>query len=298
MGQSRPDPYGDYNEYGADEDYYPDNGGSGRAGADDDGGYGGGDYYDGGGAGSGIDPNSNDNLYHDYAARQQEKIMGNEVAPGGGGPGWMKLLGTGAAGWWAGGKYHSYRVLRKAKRKFQREQKQLYSQYYNDVYKLTEQVQELTYLIGQYQDTLKQTEAQHELEALQRDYDEFKQPDLDGDDRISRAEFNMYVKNYLSHYPGLTEADYPKFEDFDHDHDGYVSFQEYAQQMALQAQKAEKEAALQQSTGGNTAANAKTSQKAKALNDLYGASTPQQKQPKKNDLKQTGSFDDIYKQYL
>jgi hypothetical protein len=27
----------------------------------------------------------------------------------------------------------------------------------------------------------------------------------------------MYVRDYLSNYPGLQEKDYPKFEDFDHD---------------------------------------------------------------------------------
>jgi hypothetical protein len=42
---------------------------------------------------------------------------------------------------------------------------------------------------------------------------------------------------------------------------GFVSFQEYAQQMALQAQKAETEAMY-----GNT----KDANKAQALNDLYG----------------------------
>merc|ERR1712232_355485 len=170
---------------------------------------------------------------------QQEKVAGH--GGGGGGLGLFRLLVTGALGWFAGAKFHCSRVLRKAKAKFQKEQKQLYSQYYNDVYKLTEQNQELQYMVEQYQEALKKTEAKHELEALQRDYDEFKQPDIDGDDRISRAEFNMYVKNYLSHYPGLSEADYPKFEDFDHDGDGYVSFTEYAQQMALQAQQAELE---------------------------------------------------------
>ncbi|KAL7580441.1 hypothetical protein ACA910_004461 [Epithemia clementina (nom. ined.)] len=286
MGQSRGDPYGDYNEYGPpDDDYYPDDNNNNNNGVGD--GEYGGDYYgDQGGTGD-------DTLYRDYAARQQEKMMGNgDVAAGGGGPGWIKLFCTGAAGWWAGGKYHSRNVLHKAKRKFQREQKQLYSQYYNDVYKLTEQVQELTYLVEQYQDALKKTEAQHEYEALQRDYDEFKQPDVDGDDRISRAEFNMYVKNYLSHYPGLTEADYPKFEDFDHDKDGYVSFQEYAQQMALQAQQAEKDA-LKTGTG-------KSSQKAKALNELYGSTTASDPKKKNTAAKQqaTGSFEDIYKQYL
>lgn len=150
-----------------------------------------------------------------------------------------KFLVGSALSWFVGGKFHSGRTAKKLKAKHLKEQKQLYTQYYNDVYKLSETNQELLSYVEQLQDTLKQTEAKHELEAIQRDYDEFKQPDIDGDDRISRAEFNMYVKNYLSNYPGLSEADYPKFEDFDHDGDGYVSFKEYAQQMALQAQQAE-----------------------------------------------------------
>jgi len=127
-----------------------------------------------------------------------------------------KAMVYSAIAWFAGGKIHSSRALKKLKTKFQKEQKALYSQYYNDVYKLTEQNNELTYYVEQLQTALKDTEQKAELEALQRDYEEFKQPDIDGDDRISRAEFNMYVKNYLSNYPGLQEKDYPKFEDFDH----------------------------------------------------------------------------------
>ena len=193
------------------------------------------------------------------------------------------LVGAGAS-WILGAKFHSGRAVKKIKTKFQKEQKELYSQYYNDVYKLTETNQELQQTVQALQATLKDLTEKHELEAVQRDYDEFKQPDIDGDDRISRAEFNMYVKNYLSNYPGLQEKDYPRFEDFDHDGafaddcfmslcyillslsysrhprvllahifllvnlsfststgDGYVSFQEYSQQMALQAQKAEME---------------------------------------------------------
>lgn len=177
-----------------------------------------------------------------------------------------------ALAWMAGGKIHSSRALKKLKNKFQKEQKALYSQYYNDVYKLTEQNNELTYYVEQLQNTLKDTEQKHELEALQRDYEEFKQPDIDGDDRISRAEFNMYVKNYLANYPGLQEKDYPKFEDFDHDGDGYVSFQEYAQQMALQVQQAELEQHQAQQSGGAGRAEA---QRAEALQGLYGQSTGQ-----------------------
>lgn len=195
-----------------------------------------------------------DNLYQAYAERQEQKVAG-----GGGGIGLGKLVVCSALSWAAGAKFHSGRVTKQLKSRFQKEQKQLYTQYYNDVYKLSEQNQELTNYIEQLTDTLKQTEAKHELEALQRDYEEFKQPDIDGDERISRAEFNMYVKNYLSNYPGLTEKDYPKFEDFDHDGDGYVSFHEYSQQMALQAQQAEAEQLHGQGSGA----------KAEALQGLY-----------------------------
>ena len=193
-----------------------------------------------------------------------------------------KLIVGSALSWFLGGKIHSGRTTKKLKTKFQKEQKALYSQYYNDVYKLTEQNQEFAFMIEQLQETLKQTEQKAELEALQRDYEEFKQPDIDGDDRISRAEFNMYVKNYLSNYPGLQEKDYPKFEDFDHDNDGYVSFQEYAQQMALQVQQAEMEQYKAQQSGGSGSKEAK---KAQALQGLYGDST------------KTDNFRDVYGQY-
>jgi len=186
-----------------------------------------------------------------------------------------RLIMASGVSWFLGAKFHSGRTSKKLKTKFQKEQKQLYSQYYNDVYKLTEQNTELQMQVQKLQDMLKKTEQKHEMEALQRDYDEFKQPDIDGDDRISRAEFNMYVKNYLSNYPGLSEKDYPKFEDFDHDGDGYVSFQEYSQQMALQAQQAE----LEQAKGGGSS---KDATKAQAMRDMYG------------DSQRSGNFQNVY----
>jgi len=187
-----------------------------------------------------------------------------------------RLIMGSAISWFLGAKFHSGRTANKLKNKHKKEQKQLYSQYYNDVYKLTEQNAELQAQVQKLKDALKSTEQKHEMEAIQRDYDEFKQPDIDGDDRISRAEFNMYVKNYLSNYPGLTEKDYPKFKDFDHDGDGYVSFQEYSQQMALQAQQAE----LDQLKGGSS--GGKTDKKAQALKDLYG------------ETQKSGSFNSLY----
>jgi len=185
----------------------------------------------------GDDYGQQDNLYADYAAKKEQKV-GN--SGGGGGSSVIKSMAVCGAGWFIGGRVHSSRAVKALKKKHMKDQKTLYSQYYNDVYKLQQQNAELAYVVEQYQDALKKAEEDREIEAIQRDYDEFKQPDLDGDDRISRAEFNMYVKNYLSNYPGLSEKDYPKFEDFDHDGDGHIGFQEYAQQMALTLQQAEK----------------------------------------------------------
>jgi hypothetical protein len=108
------------------------------------------------------------------------------------------------------------------------------------VYKWTEQNAQLSTMVDKLYDQLESTQKSHEMEAVQRDYDEFKQPDLDGDDRVSRTEFDMYVRNHLANYPGMDVADYPKFADFDHDGDGYVSFKEYASQMAIQTQEAER----------------------------------------------------------
>ena len=109
--------------------------------------------------------------------------------------------------------------------KHKAEQKKLYTQYYNDVKKLQETNAELEAYIKTLDDAIKGLTEEHELEAVQRDYDEFKQPDIDGDDRISRAEFNMYIRDYLSNYPGMKPEDYPRFDDFDHDNGGFKNFE-------------------------------------------------------------------------
>ena len=197
-----------------------------------------------------------------------------------------KYLVGGAAGYFLGGKIHSSRAVKKLKKKHLKEQKDLYTQYYNDVYKLQEQNIELQYVVAQLQESLKQVKEEIELEKLQRDYDEFKQPDLDGDERISRAEFNMYVNSYLKNYPGLAEKDYPRFEDFDHDRDGYVSFQEYEKQMKKQLAKAEQETKkAASSTGSSSTKTNKARVKADGLSGLYG------------EAKSADSFQDLYANY-
>jgi Ca2+-binding EF-hand superfamily protein len=91
-----------------------------------------------------------------------------------------------------------------------------------------------------------------EQETIERDYEEFKAPDTNNDDMISRTEFNTYVRKYLSSFPELSEKDFPKFEEFDLDGDGVVSFDEWQKFLALQKiQEAKKTKGEKQQQGGN-----------------------------------------------
>jgi Ca2+-binding EF-hand superfamily protein len=101
----------------------------------------------------------------------------------------------------------------------------------------TEQVASQLQTCYQTVRSLQQALYESEQEALQRDYEEFKAPDSDGDERINMYEFGSYIKNYMKAYPHIPEEDYPTFEDFDANGDGTVTFKEW--QAYLKAQKAE-----------------------------------------------------------
>ena len=92
-----------------------------------------------------------------------KKTINSVAAPGGGGGGLGKIVVTGIASWILGAKVHSGRANKKLKAKHQKEQKQLYSQYYNDVYKLTEQNNQLQVQVEELRQLLSDTEAKHEL---------------------------------------------------------------------------------------------------------------------------------------
>lgn len=89
---------------------------------------------------------------------------------------------------------------------------------------------------SEYQNLFK-AYGQLEKETFERDYEEFKAPDTDGDDMISRQEFNSYVKKYLASFPELSEKDFPKFDDFDLNADGMVSFEEWQKFLHQQKQQ-------------------------------------------------------------
>lgn len=103
-------------------------------------------------------------------------------------------------------------------------------------------IQDAELKIAELQDAAK--DAGLDLAEVQANVDhvEFKQPDRDGDGKITRKEFQAYIKEYLKTYPHLTPKDMPKFEDFDKDKNGNVTFLEW--QAYLERQRREEERQL------------------------------------------------------
>jgi hypothetical protein len=62
---------------------------------------------------------------------------------------WTKLAVATAAGWFLGGKYHAGKLRKKLNQKHKQEQKELYTQYYNDVYTLKDQNMQLVSALEQ-----------------------------------------------------------------------------------------------------------------------------------------------------
>lgn len=60
------------------------------------------------------------------------------------------MMISGTVGWLLGSKFHSGRLKKKLDKKHLEEQKALYQQYYNDVYTLQTQNQELINALEQY----------------------------------------------------------------------------------------------------------------------------------------------------
>lgn len=67
-----------------------------------------------------------------------------------GGLAWGSLAIGGTVGWLIGGKVHSRRLKKKLEVKHKNEQKELYKQYYNDVYTLQQTNAELVAALEQY----------------------------------------------------------------------------------------------------------------------------------------------------
>ncbi len=113
--------------------------------------------------------------------------------------------------------------------------------------------------------SLQQALYESEQEALQRDYEEFKAPDSDGDERISMYEFGAYIKNYMKAYPHIPEEDYPTFDEFDRNGDGTVTFKEW--QAYLKEQKAEAKSSKASQKGYEGLS--KTADKSQSFAEMY-----------------------------
>ena len=90
-----------------------------------------------------------------------------------------------------------------------------------------------------------------ESDAVKRDYEEFKAPDTDGDDKITKEEFDIYVRKYLSSFPELSEADFPKYSEVDKDNSNYVTFAEWQHFLKQQKLKEAQAAATAKATDGS-----------------------------------------------
>jgi Ca2+-binding EF-hand superfamily protein len=149
--------------------------------------------------------------------------------------GLMKGIVSGLLGSFVGGIMQSRKVSKKNKK--DKEELLNYIKMQEEIYKERDQQWQTEYqkLYSAYEKL--------ENETLERDYEEFKAPDTNNDEMISRQEFAIYVQKYLSSFPELTEADFPKFDDFDLNHDGLVTFDEWQKYLQMQKQKEAAEAA-------------------------------------------------------
>ena len=86
----------------------------------------------------------------------------------------LPLLLAGGAGFVVS-KLHSGRTMSRLKKKHAKDQKQLYTQYYNDIYTLQEQLNQYATAAEHYKSMAVQIQESAEMDAMQRDYDEFKQ---------------------------------------------------------------------------------------------------------------------------
>ena len=128
------------------------------------------------------------------------------------GGGWGKTLAFGAASWFLGGKIHSKRAVSKVNQKNAKDQKEIYKKFYTEIINLQTQNAELQQLVDYY--------------AKRQQDTDWEIADIDRDNKVSRAEFNVFRNNYLQKHPEMVN-DFAKFEDFDPDHNGQISRQEY-----------------------------------------------------------------------
>lgn len=194
----------------------------------DDGNWDQGGYNDQGGYGS----------YDDSMGDYFDK--GGSAQPAAGGNNLVKILGSSALGWFVGGKIHSKKAATQLKKKHAKERAAFVQLYREQVGALQEFNKESARIIQAMESSIiaRQNGVPAEIDTVP-----FFMADTDGSKKISKYEFDRYVKEYLSNYPGLRPEDIPRWENFDHDHSGQITFEEYNQQMMKEIRKAQYRAA-------------------------------------------------------
>ena len=193
----------------------------------------GGNWDQGGGYGGGGYGSSYDDSMGGYFDGQQAAPGGNHM---------MKMFTGGALGWFLGGKIHSKRSATKLKKKHSKERAAFVQLYREQVGALQEFNKESARIIQAMESSIiaRQQGVPAEIDTVP-----FFMADTDGSKKISKAEFERYVREYLVNYPGLRAEDIPRWENFDHDASGQITFDEYNQQMMKEIRKAQYRVAKQ-----------------------------------------------------
>lgn len=181
--------------------------------------------------------NDQGNYYDDSMGDYFDKSGGQQA---GGGSHMVKVVAGGAAGWFIGGKIHSKRATEKLKKKHSKERAAFVQLYRQEVGALQEFNKESARIIQAMESSIiaRQNGVPAEIDTVP-----FFMADTDGSKKISKYEFDKYVKEYLANYPGLRPEDIPRWDSFDHDMSGQITFEEYQQQMAKEIRKAQYRAA-------------------------------------------------------
>ena len=180
------------------------------------------------------------NYYGSYDDSMGDYFDKGAQQPAGGGNHLMKMATGSALGWFLGGKIHSKRAAKSLKQKHSKERAAFVQLYREQVGALQEFNKESARIIQAMESSIiaRQNGVPAEIDTVP-----FFMADTDGSKKISKAEFDRYVREYLANYPGLKPEDIPRWENFDHDHSGQITFDEYNQQMMKEIRKAQYRAA-------------------------------------------------------
>ncbi|KAL3811391.1 hypothetical protein ACHAXA_000470 [Cyclostephanos tholiformis] len=194
------------------------------------------DYADDGNWDGGGGYGSYDDSMGDYF----DKAGGGGAIAAAGGNHLMKIASGASLGWFLGAKIHSRRAANKLKKKHSKERAAFVQLYREQVGALQEFNKESSRIIRAMESSII---ARNNGVPAEIDTVPFFMADTDGSKKISKAEFDRYVREYLVNYPGLRPEDIPRWESFDHDHSGSITFDEYNQQMMKEIRKAQYRAA-------------------------------------------------------